>query len=541
MAIDWESFKARRAREVREQGQYVGILDKDWNPVMDIEDWESAEWGGAFLEVGSMQMVLPGSLSDGSPNPVVEYLISADVADFNEPSRLDRMFHEGVHIMVEREGARRVYRVLDVAPEGGRSTPNFVTVTGVELLEHLKHLPLWADPSNHSKVVQLSFNDRQAGSVEEVSRKLIMRNLHGYQQPSLLANMLSWTNHTTDVGHWRSVNPDMHAVMCSPIPSGVPSEECIVEARWDNAWDLLLPSWQAAGVMPRARLWLPGDAQPFPNHTTLNLPTLIVDFKPCSTVSGAVGLIGQGWRALQRKIDSDGFSSAIDFSTTEIPTDDGRLPWVVFDFEEAPKVTIRKSTDSRFLVGGKSPKIVNEVVKAGIKSAAAMIVAAIPLVGPVAAEAIRGGVDIAANLTPDKFLNLDEHRDSQRAAWHGRSKFISLFKAGEANSLDSLQKAWQAKTETNGGLSVEFTMDSTGPYTPHRDFEIGDTVGITAWGQVWAAYLSDLTWTSEPGEPVAFTLRLGDLAAIKDPEALFQQNVEVVRGVISRLSTAVNN
>lgn len=538
----WAAHRAHRVQVMREHGQWVGLLGRDWQPIMDVEDWESAEWPGLFAETGSMRLKFSGHLQDGSRNPAVEHLLMNDLQNLDQPGSMMQLFHSGVHVAVERPGLpRRVYRVLDLIPAGGTDFPTMMEVTGLDLIEHLKHLPLWADPSNRSKIVQLQFSDIQQGPAEEVSRKLLGRNLIGYQQPSLLNNMNSWTNTYSNPGQWSGFIPNLHSVIVSPIPSGLPSEWTIVEARWDNAWDLMKATWDAAGILPTAELWWPGDAQPFPNHTTLVAPTVVIDFKPRSTVTGAAGLMSQGWARLQRQIDSDRITSVLRFSNQAIPSADGRAPWVVFDLPDAPRMTIRKSTDHTFLIGGQSPKGLNDVIEVGIKTAVAMIVAAIPLIGPVASALITGGGELLGKLAADRFLNLNEFTDQARKQYHGRSGYIAVSKPGQANSVDALQKAWQAKTETDGGLSVEFTVDDPAPYLPGRDFDLGDVVGIRAWGAIWAAYISDLTWTSEPGQQVGWRIRLGNLAALADPDELQAINASRVSAILGRASTLVTS
>lgn len=541
--VQWGAHKAQRLEVMRAHGQWVGILDRDWNPVLDVEDWESAQWPGLFAETGSMQMTFAGHLADGSRNPAVEYLLMNDLQNLDDPGSMEQLFHSGVHIAVERPGLpRRVYRVLDMSPEGGTDFPTKMTVTGLDLMEHLKHIPLWADPSNRSRIVQLQFADIQQGSAEEVSRKLIGRNLIGYQQPSLLSSMFSWTDSYSSPSQWGGFYANLHSVICSPIRSGLPSEWAVVEARWDNAWDLMKATWDAAGILPTAELWWPGDNQPFPQHATLSMPTVIIDFKPRSTVSGAAGLLDQGWNKLRRIIDwDDQITSVTRFDNAAIPTADGREPWVVFDLPEAPRMNIRKSTDHTFLVGGKSPKGLNDVIEVGIKTLIASVVAAIPIIGPVAAELIRGGGELLSKMAADRFLNLNEFTDRAREQWHGRSGYLSVAKTGEANTVEALQKAWQAKTETAGGLSVEFVVDDPAPYLPGRDFDLGDTVGIRAWGAIWAAYISELTWISEPGRQVGWVIRLGNLDALSDVDTLQALNASRVNAVVGRLATFVGS
>ncbi|OHO60893.1 hypothetical protein [Corynebacterium sp. HMSC036D02] len=538
--VNWQQHKATREAVMRVHGQYVGLYDKNWEPVLDIEDWVDAEWGGTFADVGNMSMTLPGEISPGVVNPVVDYLLRDDLRRLDEGGRLDALIHGAVHVVVERPGLRRrCYRILETNPRGGdpQGNPAEVELSGVDSMEHLKHLPLWADPANRSKVVQLQWEDRQDGSAEKVSRKLIGRNLIGYQQPSLLDNMFSWTDSYTSPSQWRGFNPSMHPVICSPVMSGTRSEWCIVSARWDNAWDLLKATWAAAGVQPFAWLWLPGDPQPFPSYTTLSLPTTIIDFAPRATVTGAAGIVGQAFRQLKRTISSDDFiTSTTEFADVDVRNADGRKPWVVYTLMCAPSVKIRKSTDHRFLVGGKSPDIVNKAANIGVKTLVAAMVAGIPGIGPVIAEAIKGGGELLAELSADRLFVLNEYVDKNRQFHYGRSRFTAISKPGEANTVDSLQKAWQAKQETEGGISAEFSIDSPDPYLPGRDFDLGDTIGVTAWGVVWAAYVSGLTWTSKPGQEVGWTLRIGDYASLASPGELYQANKENIRAVIGRLA-----
>ena len=540
--VDWEGHRAHRHAVMREQGQWVGILDRNWEPVLTIEDWESATWGAVFGDTGSMEMQLLGHLADGSRNPAVEALLMADLKELDNPASMEQLFHSGIHIAVERPGlARRVYKVTSLTPEGGVDYPTRLTVAGADMVEHLKHLPLWADPSNRSKIVQLQFSDVQQGSVEDVSRKLIGRNLIGYQQPSLLSSMFSWTDNYSNPSTWRGFNPSLHNLICSPIKSGLPSEWCIIDARWDNAWDLISASWQAAGVLPIVDLWLPGDTQPFPEYATLSQPTGVISFSPRSTVSGAAGLLSQGWSQLQRVISmEDKFTSVVGMGHS-VPSADGRDPWVVFEVDEAPPMTITKSSDSRFLVGSQSPKGLNDVIEVGIKTTIAAIVAGIPLIGPVAAEIIKGGGELLSKMAADKFLVLNEFTDQARKQYHGRSGYISVSKPGAGNSIETLQKAWQAKTETAGGLSVPFEVADPYPYLPGRDFDLGDTVGIRAWGAIWAAYVSELPWTSTSANPVGWQLSIGNLTELKNMDELLARNAESVRNVIGRLSTFVGS
>ena len=159
-----------------------------------------------------------------------------------------------------------------------------------------------------------------------------------------------------------------------------------------------------------------------------------------------------------------------------------------------------------------------------------------PGLGPPIAEGIKGAGELLAEMSADRLFVLNEYVDKNRQFHYGRSRFTAISKTGEANTVESLQKAWQAKQETEGGISAEFSIDSPDPYLPGRDFDLGDTIGATAWGVVWAAYVSGLTWTSKPGSQVGWTIRIGDYSSLASPGELYQANKENVRAVIGRLA-----
>ena len=140
------------------------------------------------------------------------------------------------------------------------------------------------------------------------------------------------------------------------------------------------------------------------------MPTTIIDFAPRATVTGAAGIVGQAFRQLKRTISSDDYiTSTTEFADVDIRNSDGRRPWVVYTLMDAPDVTLRKSTDHRWLVGGKSPDMVNKAANIGIKSAIAAAVAAIPGIGPPIAEGIKGAGELLAEMSADRLFVLNEY------------------------------------------------------------------------------------------------------------------------------------
>ena len=91
--VNWDAHKAHRTAVMKSRWQWVGILDRNWEPIMTIEDWESATWESVFGDTGSMQMEFLGHLPDGSRNPVVETLLMADLTELDNPASMEQLFH----------------------------------------------------------------------------------------------------------------------------------------------------------------------------------------------------------------------------------------------------------------------------------------------------------------------------------------------------------------------------------------------------------------------------------------------------------------
>src|SRR5699024_522464 len=143
-------------------------------------------------------------------------------------------------------------------------------------------------------------------------------------------------------------------------------------------------------------------------------PTGVISFRPRSTVSGASGLLSQGWSQLLCMISMDDKFTSVVGMGDALPSADGRGPWAVFEVGVSTTMTITKCLDSRFLAGGQSPKVLNDVIEVGIQTTIAAIVAGIPLIGPVAAEIIKGGGEMLSKMAADKFLVLNEFTDKAR-------------------------------------------------------------------------------------------------------------------------------
>ena len=80
MAVDWTAERARRQHIMDTHGQYIGVYNRNWEPVLDIEDLTiNGEFPATLMDTGSMSLTLPGEIKYGVRSPVVDYLLNSEL------------------------------------------------------------------------------------------------------------------------------------------------------------------------------------------------------------------------------------------------------------------------------------------------------------------------------------------------------------------------------------------------------------------------------------------------------------------------------
>ena len=542
----------------------IWLMNNNMQPEIQLGGFLEGTYGDNCNAPGDLKLVLPGD------HPAVDFLIGVNALASRD---LHYMLEHSMYVVVETEHYRVAYTITEVelntthSPAGEEFNNETVTIYGIGLWEHINHIVLWANPQA-SLNVQLRYSDVQAGDSLRVIKSFLIRNLArefgsrpnmDSAPPTRPGGFFSGFRPRPRPGQpegpgrawdipgdaWGTVNQSGWPIMVNPINASEATEWTVLDSRFNNAGDVFKNTLNAAGLLLTVDLWLPGDKQPFPTHTKLNQPTIIIDVVPRSFQSGATGTARDTIRGLRAKIAGDSVTNAIVLDNTAFT---GKNPhaWCVWDSthmrDVETRLVVRKATDSTVIVGGRSPQIVNHLVAAGSNALWSGIGAAIgalfpPLAGLAAAAGTFIG-NVQGNLLKDKLFAWNIYHASARADRLGPYRYRCISRPGEAWSLSSLQAGFTALQETKGAVSTEFTCRDGQPYVLGRDFRVGDQGAVRTHGILFATYVDSWQVNVRRGHDDV-VLGLGDPRLRESPERALDQTLKTVSGVIDRVKTVI--
>ncbi|AIT60168.1 hypothetical protein [Corynebacterium doosanense] len=529
MAFDWTSWRSARDAEHAAGQRTVWLFDNQMVPVCSLSGFLEGSYGDACNAAGALNIKLPGN------HPAVPEILMIDQATTGNPKALlDQWFW----IVVETPSYRVTYRLaeIELLQEDGADS---VAVLGEGLWEHLHHMPLWASPSL-PLAAQLKYADVQAGDSLRVLKSYLHRNLAREFQPLMLAAWDLWSPLT-----WSGINPSSWPLMVSPIHESTTTEWTVLDSRFNSAGEMFSATLDAAGLLLTIELWLPGDEQPFPSHATLSTPTMILDIKPRAFDTSSTGRIGDVIRGIRATITGDQTTKALVLDDSWF-TGQNPNAWCVWSADHMKGIThrlvVKKSTDSRVIVGGRSPQIVNSLIAAASSAMwqgiGAGIGAAFPPLAPFAAAAGAFIGHMQGELLKDKLFAWIQYPAYARGQAHGPYRYRGIVKPGDGFSLSSLQQGFTALQETQGSVSTEFTVGDGQPYVLGRDFRTGDQAAVISLGIIFATYVESWTVTvHRGGDDVA--LGMGDPRLRESPSRSLDRSLKATADAFDRFKTAI--
>ncbi|WP_083650514.1 hypothetical protein [Corynebacterium sp. CNJ-954] len=529
MAFDWQSWRQARSAEHAMGARTVWLFDNQLEPVAPLTGYLSGEYGDRANASGSLKITVEGD------HQAVPDLLMAEAAVAGNPSGLlDQWFW----IVVETPDYRMAYRLaeIELMQDSGVGT---VTVIGEGLWEHLNHMPLWASPAL-PLLAQLMYADIQFGDALRVVKNYMFRNLAREFQASMLASWDLWSTST-----WSKLDPSRWPIIVNPIHESLTTEWTVLDSRFNLAGEMFSSTLDAAGLLLTVELWLPGDAQPFPNHATLSKPTMVIDVKPRAFDSSSTGTPRDIIRGIRATISGDQTTKALVLDDSWFDGENEHA-WCVWSADHMNgtehRLVVRKSTDSHVIVGGRSPQIVNSLIAA---SSAAMwqgIGAGVGMLfPPLAPFAVAAGAFIGhmqGELLKDKLFAWAQYSSRSRALAHGPYRYRGIVIPGDGFSLSSLQQGFTGLQETQGSVSTEFTVGDGQPYILGRHYFTGDQGAVVSHGIVFATYVNE--WNvavTREGDQVS--LGLGDPRLRESPARALERSMKTVSAAIDRVKTAI--
>lgn len=146
--INWAQHRAHREQIQADQGQWIGLIDEDGIPLLDLPpqmlamDWPEPR---GTIEDISIEMLL--RTPTGRVHPVSRELIAGNLGVTDALGKLVPVDGPARHIAIERPGLeRRVMRISYPEVDGGTDLPRTMEVQGADLRIYLKLLPAPSHP-----------------------------------------------------------------------------------------------------------------------------------------------------------------------------------------------------------------------------------------------------------------------------------------------------------------------------------------------------------------------------------------------------------
>lgn len=514
-------------------GWGMWLTDKNMEPLADLHGCHEVQFDDTVNETGVLSILL------ADDHPAVSELMP--ITTDNPREAWTELADEAQFIIVEPPTGykdRVVFRVFRMTDDPVGRT---VQVECKSMWRYVEKIPLWASP-NAPLVAQIKYRDFRAGDSLRIIKEYLMVNLMRQFQPRAITGWDLWSQSA-----WQAVRPDLWAAIVNPIHASTTTANTVLDARFDQAGEFFKETLDAAALMLTVDVWLEGDPQPFPSHTTLTSPTLVIDVVPrqfdTSTTGGALDF----FHGLVRQFDRENNAPYIGLADTKA-TAAGVYPWVVWRPEHMhgviSKFTIVKSEDATVIVGGKSPEILNKMLGAGSKAifsglAAALAVAFPPFAALISAAGTFLG-ELSAAALKDKLFAWQQFDMSVRRAAHGRFAYIGQVGSGDGWTLSAFQQGFQMLQKGAGMLSISFDVSDSAPFRWGRDFRAGDQQGVEHRGTIFATYVSQVQMSYTVTQGWQQQVTLGDQRARESADRAYQRSIKSIANAVSRLKTFVN-
>ncbi|WP_233426067.1 hypothetical protein [Corynebacterium silvaticum] len=285
VGFDWGNHKKHRDHLIADQGQWLGLLDENATPMMDLPPIVEMSLPEATNDPASGMVKLRVQSARGVVHPVISELVADGLGKTDEVGKLVPLSGPTRFFAIERAGHRRVFRVEFVVAEGGAAAPVKLTIHGTDMSKMLARFPAmsapttwagkwatftrdWAGPDNvgvrfekprdlHDiKLATVADGVTVEGPADQVIRRVIAESLAAV---------------------WRAIGQqgliDDPPVQVAPATVGHVSPHVLIRPTDGSIWEELAPV-AAAGVMISASMWWPTD--PAIPGLTLTRPTVVV-------------------------------------------------------------------------------------------------------------------------------------------------------------------------------------------------------------------------------------------------------------------------
>lgn len=292
MEVDWDFHKLHREQVARDQGQWIGILNADGEPMFDAPPLMSLSAPKIRNSPAAVKAVFGIRSRRGVVHAMVDELVGEDLGRVTAEGALKVSAKATRFVAVERPGGvRRVYRVAYSRVQGQGTAPVLLEVHGNDLVKFLSLFSAMSAPTTWTDNWTTFTRDWVGPEGQEIV----------FNQPRDLTGMKMVTvadgatvEGPAEATIRRVISESLKAsfrvagvvddppIVVSPVGSGVVSPHVLIRPTDQILWDEVAPVAAAAGVVITASMWLPGDQ--LETDLDLDKPTIVVHVRQSEEV-----------------------------------------------------------------------------------------------------------------------------------------------------------------------------------------------------------------------------------------------------------------
>lgn len=523
---------AQWVREAHEPPS-VEAYDKDWLPVSAVQ--------GAIA--GRVQDIV-NDAGEGRVSMLGDHPVARWMADEVEEA-------EDVHLRVVQGGNEWCGKAQTIVEEMNEDGTETVTWNGLHDFQHAKKVYCypnpWAPIAAMWPKIYIWYGPAETGVLQLLHVNLIRRYQPGFIPDADNFSQASYAR--MDVDGW--------AQIVDPRGLGIwndTSLHTVIVTRMGQFHEIVKPILEDAGKRLVAKRWFPGQPQPFPEWTTLALPTLIWSIEDMGGVRGPTGSLIDGFIQLVRSIGEDGLTETTEAVPYDPPIEyreSGRwgtivgAPSVVFyraqrwtKIEGSGQVgvrrwkrTVHKALGSAILTGGKSPGWVNSGIKMLVNAA----------LGWIGMIFMNPGLTLGLldDQVEDVILAFARFRFTDREERMGRDSYGEVWETSGSTgfSLSTIAALRTGRNATRPYTSYELEIANAAPYILGRHFDLGSPVSaeIGRTGRLYTDHLRAKTIEFD-ADNASVGLSIGVDSEEKSPAARLGRLLESVKQVTQNLA-----
>lgn len=277
MPTNWAAHKAHRKLVAEDHGAWIGLLDGEGNPIVDLPSPLSFMAPENRNGPAEATVTIPTVSRSGVPHPVLAELIAENFGAQSSEGDFIPAFDNTRFVRVETETDHATYNVAFTTTDSGVVAPETVEVNAIHAADVLGGWPCPSYPK--SWVPDFALRERDYAVDFKTPRMLgdvkFANQADGFTvrgpAESVIRRIIrdSFDAVNTKMG-W---SDDPHAVV-SPESSNLESPEIYIRPTDGYVWETIAGPAAAAGVTVSAELWLPGD--PIPVGMNLSKPVFVI-------------------------------------------------------------------------------------------------------------------------------------------------------------------------------------------------------------------------------------------------------------------------